>query len=158
MFTFFQFYCVIALSNIAFYRYLTDFVGEGNGNPLQCSCLENPRDRGGWWATIYGVAQGRTRLKWLSSSSRALVWLFSNVFHCYFPDDHLGSFSFSTSTNNAAANILVHKVSIPTKVYCWKRNTCACTFDTSRILHWPASKSLLLAILEPLQGPCTWAP
>ena len=39
---------------------------EGNGNPLQCSCLENPRDRGAWWAAIYGVTQSRTRLKWLS--------------------------------------------------------------------------------------------
>ena len=44
-------------------------IGEGNGNPLQCSCLENPRDRGAWWAAIYGVAQSRTRLKRLSSSS-----------------------------------------------------------------------------------------
>ena len=44
-------------------------IGEGNGNPLQCSCLENPRDGGAWWAAIYGVAQSRTRLKWLSSSS-----------------------------------------------------------------------------------------
>ena len=44
-------------------------IGEGNGNPLQCSCLENPRDGGAWWATVYGVAQSRTRLKQLSSSS-----------------------------------------------------------------------------------------
>ena len=44
-------------------------IGEGNGNPLQCSCLENPRDGGAWWAAVYGVAQGRTRLKRLSSSS-----------------------------------------------------------------------------------------
>ena len=44
-------------------------IGEGNGNPLQCSCLENPRERGAWWAAIYGVAQSRTRLKWLSGSS-----------------------------------------------------------------------------------------
>ena len=43
--------------------------GEGNGNPLQCSCLENPRDGGAWWATVYGVTQSQTRLKWLSSSS-----------------------------------------------------------------------------------------
>ena len=43
--------------------------GEGNGNPLQCSCLENPRDRGAWWAAVYGVAQSRTQLKQLSSSS-----------------------------------------------------------------------------------------
>ena len=44
-------------------------VGEGNGNPLQCSCLENPRDGGAWWAAVSGVAQSRTRLKRLSSSS-----------------------------------------------------------------------------------------
>ena len=43
-------------------------IGEGNGNPLQYSCLENPRDGGAWWAAIYGVAQSRTRLKRLSSS------------------------------------------------------------------------------------------
>ena len=44
-------------------------IGEGNGNPLQCSCLENPRDSEAWWAAIYGVAQSWTRLKRLSSSS-----------------------------------------------------------------------------------------
>ena len=43
--------------------------GEGNGNPLQCSCQENPRDGEAWWAAVYGVAQSRTRLKLLSSSS-----------------------------------------------------------------------------------------
>ena len=43
-------------------------IGEGNGNPLQCSCLENPRDRGACWAAIDGVAQSQTRLQWLSSS------------------------------------------------------------------------------------------
>ena len=42
--------------------------GEGNGNPLQCFCLENPRGGGAWWAAVYGVAQSRTQLKWLSSS------------------------------------------------------------------------------------------
>ena len=44
--------------------------GEGNGNPLQCSHLENPRDGGAWWAAVYGVAQSQTRLKRLSSSSK----------------------------------------------------------------------------------------
>ena len=44
-------------------------IGEGNGNPLQCSCLENPRDSGAWWAAVFGVAQSWTRLKQLSSSS-----------------------------------------------------------------------------------------
>ena len=44
--------------------------GEGNGDPLQCSCLENPRYGGAWWAAVYGVTQSRPRLKRLSSSSR----------------------------------------------------------------------------------------
>ena len=48
--------------------------GEGNGNPLQCSYLENPRNGGAWWAAVYGVAQSGTRLKRLSSSSRSLGW------------------------------------------------------------------------------------
>ena len=43
--------------------------GEGNGNPLQCFCLENPRDGGAWWAAVCGVAQSRTRLKQVSSTS-----------------------------------------------------------------------------------------
>ena len=54
--------------------------GEGNGNPPQCSCLENPRDRGAWWAAIYGVAQSRTRLKQLSSSSSSRHY-FQKLFH-----------------------------------------------------------------------------
>ena len=48
-------------------------IGGGNGNPLQCSCLENPRDGGAWWAVVYGVAQSWTRLKRLSSSSMCLL-------------------------------------------------------------------------------------
>ena len=46
--------------------------GEGNGTPLQYSCLENPRDGGAWWAAVYGVARGRTRLKQLCSSSSSI--------------------------------------------------------------------------------------
>ena len=73
--------------------------GEGNGNPLQCSCLKNPRDGGAWWAAIYGVAQSRTLLKWLSSSSSSVCkqlillkhaiswWLMrlSNISYVYWP-------------------------------------------------------------------------
>ena len=54
-------------------------IGEGNGNPLQCSYLENLRDGGAWWAAVYGVAQSRTRLKQLSSSSNSSSMLFSIV-------------------------------------------------------------------------------
>ena len=70
-----------------FYFSLSCF-GEENGNPLQartlqCSCLENPRDGGAWWATVYGVAPSWTRLKWLSSSSSSslrMKW----TGHCVF--------------------------------------------------------------------------
>ena len=48
-------------------------IGEGNGNPLQYSCLENPRDGGAYWAAVYGVAQSWTRLKRFSSSSRGYI-------------------------------------------------------------------------------------
>ena len=51
------------------FHFSLSFIGEGNDNPLQCSCLENPRDGEVWWAAVYGVAQSRTRLKRLSSSS-----------------------------------------------------------------------------------------
>ena len=63
-------------------------IGEGNGNPLQCSCLENPRDGGAWWASIYGVAQSRTRLKRLSSSSSSsssVCEVLSLAFDLHFP-------------------------------------------------------------------------
>ena len=54
-------------------------IGEGNGNPLQYSCLENPKDGGAWWTAIYGVAQSRTRLKQLSSSSKLVKLMFLHV-------------------------------------------------------------------------------
>ena len=49
------------------FHFSLSWIGEGNGNPLQCSCLENPRDGGAWWAAVYGVTQSRTGLKRLSS-------------------------------------------------------------------------------------------
>ena len=54
-------------------------IGEGNGNPLQCSCLENPRDGRAWWAAVYGVAQSQTRLKWLSSSSSSSSCIMQDI-------------------------------------------------------------------------------
>ena len=69
-------------------------IGEGNGNPLQYSCLENPRDGDAWWAAVYGVAQNRTRLKWLSSSSSSSK-LFSKEFNWFIVVcDNFHCFSF----------------------------------------------------------------
>ena len=66
-------------------HFLFSCIGEGNGNPLQCSCLENPRDREAWWAAIYGVAQSRTQLKRLSSSSSDIVKLL-NLLNSHYQD------------------------------------------------------------------------
>ena len=60
-------------------------IGEGNGTPLQCSCLENPRDGGAWWATVCGVAQSRTRLKRLSSMCSIMSSANSESFSSSFP-------------------------------------------------------------------------
>ena len=54
-------------------------IGEGNGNPLHCTCRENPRDGGAWWAAVYGVAQSWTRLERLSSSSSSSIATVINV-------------------------------------------------------------------------------
>ena len=54
-------------------------IGEGYGNPLQCSCLENPRDGGAWWAAVYGVTQSQTRLKQLSSNSNIFEYYYNRL-------------------------------------------------------------------------------
>ena len=60
-------------------------IGEGNGNPLQCSCLDNPRDEGAWWAAVYGVTQSQTRLERLGSLPAFLLffnnWSFESRFY-----------------------------------------------------------------------------
>ena len=69
------------------FRFSLSCIGEGNGNPLQCSCLENPMDGGAWWGAVYGVTQNQTQLKRLSSSSMLVseLWLFlldDIICHC----------------------------------------------------------------------------
>ena len=65
-------------------------IGEGNGNPLPYSCLENPRDRGAWWAAVYGVPQSWTRLKRLSSSSSSIHVHTHTVYMLYSKHIHMG--------------------------------------------------------------------
>ena len=76
-------------------------IGEGNGNPLQYSCLENPRDGGAWWAAVYGVAQSRIQLKQLSSSSSSRLQQYVNH---EFPDVQAG-FRKGRGTRDQIANI-----------------------------------------------------
>ena len=81
-------------------------IGEGNGNPLQCSCLENPRDGGAWWAAVSGVAQSRTQLKRLSSSSSSSIHFFTSFmfylllfgsFYLCFQKPHKGNIDLRSS-------------------------------------------------------------
>ena len=60
------------MTECLYFHFSLSCIGEGNGNPLQCSCPENPKDGGAWWGAVYGVQQSRTRLKQLSSSSNYL--------------------------------------------------------------------------------------
>ena len=76
-------------------------IGEGNGNPLQYSCLENPRDGGAWWAAVYGVAQSRTWLKRLSSSSSQTG---SNKFLEYLARENREIWKYVAKADNAMRN------------------------------------------------------
>ena len=106
-------------------------IGEGNGNPLQCSCLENPRDGGAWWAAIYGVAQNQIWLKWLSSSSSSkrrksqnfsvlgiqewFLWLVVLFGDFFFPEGQATwnhEWFFSKSTPQSYAYMLFHSLQV----------------------------------------------
>ena len=82
-------------------------IGEGNGNPLQCSCLENPRDGGAWWAAVYRVAQSRTRLKRLSSSSSTV---FPHIFPWMFRVLELKPQTFSLSLHLFTSHLILGEV------------------------------------------------
>ena len=83
-------------------------IGEGNGNPLQCSCLENPRDGGACWAAVYGVAESRTWLKRLSSSSSSSSMSFSLWHYLLFVDIHVVSTSMWALWGLAVCQGLFH--------------------------------------------------
>ena len=85
-------------------------IGEGNGNPLQFSCLENPRDGEAWWAAIYGISQSQTRLKWLSSSS--------SIQRRWDSSDHWGKCHPALILNNSCFHLCEKKL-----IYSnWKQN------------------------------------
>ena len=89
------------------FQFSLSLIGEGNGNPLQCSCLENPRDGGAWLAAVYGVTQSRTRLKWLSSSRSRPVFPASLVKEIVFSPLYIFS------------SFVIYKVTMSAWVYLW---------------------------------------
>ena len=97
-------------------------IGEGNDNPLQYSCLENPRDGGAWWAAIYRVAQSRTRLKWLSSSGGSSSSL------CYMVNIILYFTPWASGTQKMAVGYILDSVTILASVLLyigWRSWTCS---------------------------------
>ena len=91
--------------------------GEGNGNPLQCSCLENPRDGGAWWDAVYGVTQSRIRLKQLSSSSREWHGLILVIWCCLFSRKN-------SVTSSSLSSYVLGLSPFPSLLNpCWKHST-----------------------------------
>ena len=86
------------------------YIGEGNSNPFQYSCLENPRDRGAWWTAVYGVAQSRTQLKWLSSSSSSSSssYIAGGFFTCWTTWEHMHALiTWLSCTDHVTAHALM---------------------------------------------------
>ena len=94
------------------FHFSLSHIGEGNGNPLQCSCLENPRDRGAWWAAVYGATQSRTRLKRLSSSSRQYWALDPYGNKCHYWMGYAGCCLLKSSHVPLPCNWLTLKISV----------------------------------------------
>ena len=95
-------------------------IGEGNGNPLQCSCLENPGDGGAWWAAVYGVAQSRTWLKRLSSSSTS---------------SSIGFRDKAEQASDLASNLPGHTLTVSALTACCGCKPCS-TIDKIRDKSW----------------------
>ena len=93
------------------FRFSLSCIGEGNGNPLQCSCLENPRDGEAWWAAVSGVAQSRTRLKRLSSSSSS-----SSVYHIFITYSFLYNHPVKNQDSSPSWLVLVKIMKLNTNV------------------------------------------
>ena len=105
------------------FHFSLSHIGEGNGNPLRCSCLESPRHGEAWWAAVYGVSQSWTQLKWLSSSSSSV--LYNKVFgerHYFYPHytDEVIKEQKKISNWPQIRQLLSGKLEIQTQVaWCW---------------------------------------
>ena len=121
-------------------------IGEGNSNPLQCSCLENPRDEGARWAAIYGVCQGQTRLKQLSNSSRSMYgcesWIIKKAEHRRIDPFELWCWRRVLRVPWIAriSNQCIRKEIVPgcsmEKVWCWSWNSNTLATWCEELTHW----------------------
>jgi len=116
-------------------------IGEGNSNPLQCSCLENPSDGGAWWVAIYGVPQSQTRLKRLSSSSSnkrslRLSSVFFILFTLFYSSEVISTILSSSSLIHSSASDIL--LLIPSRVFLISVNELfVCLyFNSSRSVNW----------------------
>ena len=109
-------------------------IGEGNGNPLQYSCLENPRDRGAWWAAVYGVAQSRTQLTWLSSSSSSSK------------PNLLCTHTHSTKGESATEHLVIILLNKDVPFFLWHIHIYSSNFTMLNLTHY--SNFYIFTILE----------
>ena len=98
------------------FHFSLSYIGEGNGNPLQCSCLENPRAGRAWWAAVYRVVQSQTLLKQLSSSSRLTFnglahLLIIVVFNTYYLQDTVVGIKL-VAENNINSSFLLMELTV----------------------------------------------
>ena len=129
---------MIAGRNINNLRYAD---GEGNGNSLQYSCLENPRDRGAWWAAIYGIAQSQTQLKGLSSSRYA-----DDTTLITESEEELKSLLMKVKEDSFKLNTQKTKIMASGPITSWQID--GETLETVADFFW-APKSLLMVRLQP---------
>ena len=128
-------------------------IGEGNGNPLQCSCLENPWDGGAWWAAVYGVPKSWTQLKWLSSSSSCFID-YTKTFDCVQfssvaqscrmlcdPMNHSTQASLSITNSRSPAKLISIELVMPSN------HLILCRPHSSHTQSFPASGSFQMSQL-----------
>ena len=127
------------------FHFLLSCIGEGNGNPLQYSCLENPRDGGAWWAAVYGVAQSQTRLKRLSSS-RSYYSSPSRKYHEMGNREHV----YYSQASNLPSVYLVTDISCHTSI-CHTRLShllSFCPYTSQMHTHIHTVSSLVLSFVN----------
>ena len=128
------------------FHFSLSFIGEGNGNPLQCSCLENPRDGGAWWAAVYGVAQNQIWLKQLSSS----IYIYAYIRTDFNQQDTMATGKKLSSVNWTQFQLVKRRLGIVKEGW---RNGEAGEWSFSKVREVRSTKSRK-GVLEPVKPMC----